>query len=210
MPSGDGVWLRRSVLLLLCAWPVALHYSILFASPEWPARVNGIAVGIATLIAGIAAGSLGARIIAAAIFVLLAGALVLAPQVLLFAPPVLINGALSAVFAASLSAGRQPLIGVFASLEHGTLPPDLARHARLITWCWALLLAAMAIISLALAWWAPMETWSLFVNVVSYLLIGILFAGEYFYRRLRFRHYRHASLPAMIRNVRRVNLFARR
>jgi len=210
MPSGDGGWLRRSVLLLLCAWPVALHYSILFASPEWPARVNGIAVGIATLIAGIAAGSLGARIIAAAIFVLLAGALVLAPQVLLFAPPVLINGALSAVFAASLSAGRQPLIGVFASLEHGTLPPDLARHARLITWCWALLLAAMAITSLALALWAPMKTWSLFVNVVSYLLVGILFTGEYVYRRVRFRHYRHASLPAMIRNVRRVNLFARR
>jgi uncharacterized membrane protein len=208
MSSGDRIWLRRSILLLLCAWPLALHYSILFASPEWPARINGTAAGIGLLIAGIAATGHRARILAAATLMLLAGVLVLSPQLLLFAPPVLINGALAAVFAASLRAGREPLIGVFARLEHVKLPPDLARHARLITWCWALLLAAIAIVSLALAAWAPMEIWSLFVNVVGYLLIGILFAGEYVYRRVRFRQYRHASLPAMIRNVRRVNLFA--
>jgi len=210
MPSGDGVWLRRSVLLLLCAWPVALHYSILFAPPEWPARVNATAAGLGVLVASIAAGSLSAWILAAAIFALLVCVFVFSPQVLLFAPPVLINGTLAAVFAASLRSGRQPLIGVFASFEHDTLPPDLAQHARLITWCWALLLATIAIIALALAVWSTRETWSLFVNVVGYVLIGILFAGEYVYRRIRYRHYRHASLPAMIRNVRRVNLFARR
>ena len=210
MPSGDRLWLRRSALLLVCAWPLALHYSILFASPEWPARVNGTAAGLGVLIATIAADSNGARILAAGVLVFLAGALVLSPQLLVFAPPVLINGALAALFAASLRAGREPLIGVFARLEHGTLPPDLVQHVRLITWCWALLLGAIATIALALAAWAPMETWSLLVNVVGYLLIGILFIGEYVYRRVRFRHYQHASLPAMIRNVRRVNLFARR
>lgn len=210
MPSGDRVWLRRSVLLLVCAWPLALHYSILFAAPEWPARVNAAAVATGVLIWAVAAARIGIVLLCAAILAALCGALVVAPQLLLFAPPVLINGMLAAVFAASLRAGRKPLIGVFASLEHGELPKDLARHARLITWCWALLLAAIAVVSLALAAWAPIAAWSLFTNVVGYVLIATLFTGEYLYRRVRFRHYPHASLPAVIRNVRRVNLFARR
>jgi uncharacterized membrane protein len=210
MSRGEGLWLRRSFLLLFCVWPVALHSSILFASPEWPARINGIAAGVGLLIVGIKTSNWIARISFAIIFLCLIGILALSPQFVLFAPPVMINGALAWVFAASLCSGRQPLIGVFASLEHGTLPQDLARHARVITWCWALLLASIAIISFALATWASMEVWSFFVNAVGYLLIGILFAGEYVYRRVRYRHYQHASLPAMIRNVRRVNFFARR
>lgn len=210
MPSGDRMWLRRSVLLLICAWPLALHYSILFAAPEWPARVNAAAAATGALIWAFAAARLGAALLCAAVLAILGVAFALVPQLLLFAPPVLINGMLAAVFAASLRPGRKPLIGIFASLEHGELPNDLARHARLITWCWALLLAAIAIVSLALAAWAPMPVWSLFTNVVSYVLVATLFAGEYLYRRMRFRQYPHASLPAVIRNVRRVNLFARR
>ena len=122
----------------------------------------------------------------------------------------LINAALAAFFGASLRPGREPVISVFARLEQGQLQPDLARHARLVTWCWTLLLVAMAISALALAAWAPMETWSLFANVLSYSLIAALFVGEYLYRRVRFRHYRHASLAALLSNVRRANLFARR
>ncbi len=73
-----------------------------------------------------------------------------------------------------------------------------------------MLLAAMAIAALALAALATLDTWSLFVNVVSYALIARAFAGEYLYRRLRFRHYRHASLTTLLRNVRSASLFARR
>ena len=60
MPSGDRVWLRRSILLLACAWPLSLHYAILFAAPEWPARINAAAAAIGVLIWAIAASGLGA------------------------------------------------------------------------------------------------------------------------------------------------------
>ena len=134
-----------------------------------------------------------------------------APQLLLFAPPVVINTALAILFGASLRAGHEPVIAAFARIEHGgVLPPDLARHARTITWLWTLLLAAMAVAAVALAAWAPLELWSLFANVVSYALVAALFVGEYLYRRVRFRHYRHASLTALLRNVRSASLFARR
>ena len=210
MPSGDRVWLRRSILLLACAWPLSLHYAILFAAPEWPARINAAAAAIGVLIWAIAASGLGAGMLAAALLAFLGSILVFSPRLLLFAPSVMINAAIAAVFAASLRPGYMPVISIFARLEHDELPPDLARHARLVTWFWALLLAAISIVSLVLAAWAPIEIWSLFANVVGYALIATLFTGEYLYRRLRFRHHSHASLLAVIRNVRRANLFARR
>ncbi|MEK6244726.1 MAG: hypothetical protein AABM33_09515 [Pseudomonadota bacterium] len=211
MPRAQRVWIRRSVLLLACAWPLSLHYAIVFAAPEWSARVSATAMALGALIWAIADGRLAAAMLAAGIAVLLGATVLYAPQILLFAPPVIINAALAVFFGASLRTGREPVISVFARLEQGgVLPPDLARHARSVTWIWTLLLAAIAILVMALGIWAPLETWSLFANVVSYALIAALFIGEYLYRRVRFRHYRHASLAALLRNVRSANLFARR
>ena len=211
MPRAQRAWIRRSVLLLACGWPLSLHYAIVFAAPEWPARVTAAALELGALIWAIADGRTAAAGVAAAIAALLGAIVLYAPHVLLFAPPVIINATLAAFFGASLRAGREPVISVFARLEQGgVLPPDLARHARSITWLWTLLLAAMAALALALAILAPLEIWSLFANVVIYALIATLFIGEYLYRRVRFRHYRHASLAGLLRNVRSANLFARR
>jgi uncharacterized membrane protein len=211
MPRAQRVWVRRSVLLLACAWPLSLHTAILFAAPEWPARVTAAALAAGILIWAAAVARPAAGFAAAALLALLGATLVAAPQALLFAPPVVINAALAVFFGASLRAGREPLINIFARHEQGgQLPPDLERHARLVTWLWTLLLAAMALLALALALWAPLELWSLFANVGIYVLIAALFIGEYAYRRLRFRQYRHASLAGLVRNVRSVNLFARR
>jgi uncharacterized membrane protein len=211
MPRAQRVWVRRSVLLLACAWPLSLHAAILFAAPEWPARVTATAMALGALIWAFADTSPASVISAAAIIALLGAAVLYTPQLLLFAPPVVVNAALAAFFGSSLREGREPVISLFARLEQGgELPPDLARHARTVTWLWTLLLAAMAVAAAALAAWAPLETWSMFANVVIYVLIAALFVGEYLYRRVRFRHYRHASLVALLRNVRGANLFARR
>jgi uncharacterized membrane protein len=211
MPRAQRVWVRRSILLLACIWPLSLHYAILFAAPEWPARVTAAAIVLGTLIWAIADARPAAALLAAAIVALLGATVLYAPQILLFAPPVIINAALAALFGASLRSGREPVISVFARLEQGGhLPPDLARHARSVTWLWTLLLAAMAALAIALAISTPLETWSMFTNVVNYALIAALFIGEYLYRRLRFRHYRHASLAVLLRNVRSVKPFARR
>jgi hypothetical protein len=36
---------------------------------------------------------------------------------------------------------------------------------------------------------------------VDYVLIGVLFVGEYAYRRVRYRHYRHGPLADLVRTV---------
>lgn len=197
----------RAAVLLALAWPLSLHCAVLLDAPQWGPRLTAIAAALAATLWAV-----GTRRFLPALAVALAAAAaaILAPQFLLYAPPVLINLALAAVFGASLRAPREPLIATFARQEHPDLPADLALYTRRLTLLWTVLFAAMAAIALALAFGGSLETWSVFTNVVSYVLVATLFAGEYTYRRWRYRQYRHASLPEFVRNVRAAGLFRRR
>ena len=203
-------WLRRAALLLACAWPLALHGALLLGAPHWVPHITAGALIIAAALWACAARSARALAIALGVALLSATAAWLSPQVLLYAPPILIDTALALVFAASLRPLREPVITRFARMEHPTLPAELAIYTRRLTLAWATLFAAMAIVALWLALRGSLEAWSAFTNVVSYLLVAALFAGEHAYRRWRYRHLRHATLLELLRNVRSAGLFARR
>ena len=128
---------------------------------------------------------------------------------LLYVPPIAINVALCWLFGRTLARGRTPLIARFALLEQGTLTAELTDYTRALTWLWTLLFAGAACASLQLALSGNRVAWSLFTNLVNYLLVAALFLGEFVYRRLRFRNYQHQSPLQMLRNVRRTNLFER-
>lgn len=123
-----------------------------------------------------------------------------------YAAPVLIYGGVGALFGRTLMAGRKPLVARIARLDRGgTLPDDLARYARGVTWAWTLLMALLATLSVSLAVYGTPQTWSWFNNVLALMLIAGLFLGEYAYRLLRFRHYPHNSplhvARLMVRNA---------
>ena len=128
---------------------------------------------------------------------------------LLFIPPIAINLALAWLFGRTLLRGRVPLISRFALMEQETLSPEVAGYTRLLTWLWTALFVAAAAISLVLAVSGHHDAWSLFTNLINYLLVGALFLGEFAYRRVRFRNYRHHSPLQLLRNVRRAKLFER-
>lgn len=128
---------------------------------------------------------------------------------LLYVPPVAINLGLCWLFGRTLRRGRVPLIARFALMEQGTLTPELAAYTRTLTWLWTLLFAGAAAASLLLALSGNRDAWSIFTNFLNYLLVAGLFLGEFVYRRLRFRSYRHQSPLQLLRNVRRTNLFER-
>lgn len=128
---------------------------------------------------------------------------------LLFVPPILINALLAWLFGRTLVHGRVPLIARFAVMEQGTLSAELAAYTRMLTWLWTLLFISAALLSLALAMSGHRDAWSLFTNFINYLLVAALFLGEFAYRRLRFRNYRHHSPLQLLRNVRGTNLFER-
>ena len=128
---------------------------------------------------------------------------------LLFIPPIVINLALAWLFGRTLVRGRVPLIARFAILEQGTLSAELVTYTRTLTWLWTLLFIAAAAVSLALGLAGHRDAWSQFTNFLNYVLVAALFLGEFVYRRLRFRNYRHHSPLQLLRNVRGTNLFER-
>lgn len=201
-------WIHRSAWLLACGWPLSLHAAILLGKSDWAPRLTVLVAVLGLVLWALATRRAHAAFVSGVIAALLGILMVTAPEVLLYAPPVLINAALAVVFGMSLRAPRVPVISVFARLEQGILPPDLAYYTRWLTWIWTVFFAAMAAIAVVLASFGSLDAWSTFSNIINYVLVGLLFVGEYFYRRRRFRAYRHATLMELVQNVRRTGLFA--
>lgn len=118
---------------------------------------------------------------------------------LLFLPPIAINLWFMLLFMLSLTHSDEALISRIARMERGALNAELTAYTRRLTWIWTALFAVMAAESLLLALYAPLETWSWFTNVLNYVFVAILFAGEYIYRRIHFRQYQHASPLTLFR-----------
>jgi uncharacterized membrane protein len=128
-----------------------------------------------------------------------------ADLLLLYAPPVLIPGFLAWVFGHTLGAPHTPLIAQFVRLIHPPDDPieaDVWPYARALTLAWTVLLGSIALINLLLALFVeggllaaagiaplivvPQRVWSVFANLIGYLLIAAFFVAEYIYRRRRF------------------------
>jgi uncharacterized membrane protein len=103
-------------------------------------------------------------------------------SILLLGYPVLINLALLALFAGSLCSGM-PIIERLARLQEPELPPSAVRYTRKVTWVWAGFFSVNAAISTGLALWAPITWWTLYTGLIAYLLMGLLFAGEWLVRQ---------------------------
>ena len=134
----------------------------------------------------------------------------------LFLPPVLVNLGLLLLFGLTLRRTSVPLIERVMRMEYlagelpptamdggsaereavptGTnagavFPPPLVRYARNVTRAWVVFFGAVALTSAVLAVAAPLEQWSLFSNVLSYVFGVLLLLAQYAYRALRYREY---------------------
>ena len=109
------------------------------------------------------------------------------PLSLLLAPT-LINLALLAVFGLSLWR-EPPMVERFARLQVDHLSPDEIEYCRTVTGVWCAFFLANGGIALLLALGGNLALWTLYTGLVSYVLIGVLFALEITYRQWRFRRY---------------------
>lgn len=102
--------------------------------------------------------------------------------------PTLINTALLASFAGSLWAER-PMVERFARLRVDDLSDAEVHYCRVVTKVWCGFFVANGSIALYLALSRELEIWALFTGFLSYVLIGVLYGGEYIYRHWRFRRF---------------------
>lgn len=102
--------------------------------------------------------------------------------------PVLVSLVLLAVFGYTLI--RPPtMIERIARLQEPDLPESGVRYTRRVTEVWCGFFVCNGAISLATALSGSEAAWALYNGLISYLLIGALFAGEWLVRRhVRARH----------------------
>lgn len=109
----------------------------------------------------------------------------------LYLPSLFINFGLMIMFGLTLRRFSMPLVERLMRMEYpgGALPEALVRYARQLTRIWTGYFAVIVLIALVLAVSAPIELWSLFANVLTYVLAILLFLAQYAYRALRYREY---------------------
>lgn len=116
-------------------------------------------------------------------------------------PPILIFSSLMLLFGSSLRTGATPIITRFAELILGDVAPEVRTYTRKATIAWTLFFMGMLFCALVLGLWAPLELWSWFTNVIAYVLIGVMFVGEFLVRRLSLPHHVDYSFIEFIRNL---------
>lgn len=114
--------------------------------------------------------------------------------------PTLVNTALLATFGLSLWSD-QPMVERFARLQVPDLPEAEVAYTRSVTRVWCVFFVINGSIALVLALMDDIEAWALFTGLISYLLIGALFAVEYVYRHWKFRRYRGGFADPLLKRV---------
>ncbi|MDP2832980.1 MAG: hypothetical protein Q8Q28_06760 [Pseudomonadota bacterium] len=96
--------------------------------------------------------------------------------------PVFMNALMFSLFAASLL-HPPSAIERLARLRHPDLPPEGVTYTRRVTQVWCGFFVVNGSIAAWTAFAATREIWVLYNGLISYLLMGALFAGEWLYRR---------------------------
>lgn len=208
-------------LLLVIAYLLLDHLSVLLASP----RLALLALGL--LVALLLAKPLQARRPWAWLLWLACLLLLLTPlaarwaPLALLLPATVVNACLAWLFGHTLRGGREPLVARMVRLLHAEDPvrdPAVWGYARTVTAWWTGLFCCNALVTLALAlvatpgglllqlgftpWWPlPASWWSYFANFGCYLLVGVLFLGEFTLRQRRFPWQPYGNLFDFLRRA---------
>lgn len=106
----------------------------------------------------------------------------------MLAVPVVVNAVLLLTFAGSLRSG-QPLVERFARLQHPDLSAGEVRYCRSVTLVWSGFFVVNGAVAAGLALAGELFWWTVYTGLVSYALVGLLFAVEYLIRKWRFRRF---------------------
>lgn len=96
--------------------------------------------------------------------------------------PLLVNVVLLCVFSISL-AYPPTVIERLARMQEPDLPPAGVAYTRRVTQVWCGFFVVNGAISLLTVFWATDAGWALYNGMVSYLLMGVLFVGEWMLRK---------------------------
>ncbi|TLM75668.1 hypothetical protein ACONUD_16120 [Microbulbifer harenosus] len=176
------------LVLVVTAYPFAVYFGIQYLSLGYLLALLLAVAGLRLLLIfqGKAEGSAGGRISAGALAAILA---VLAATSWLRGNsegllwyPVLCNLLMLGVFAHSLYFQSQTVIERLARVREPELPSSGVAYTRRVTQVWCGFFVLNGGLAAATALRGDLEMWTLYNGLVSYLLMGLLLAGEWLVR----------------------------
>ncbi len=192
--------------LLLLSYPIVLHFSIFFN------HIDMAVVYLAFLLSLPVISSLirrespsGAAVFAAGLSVVLLISLTGNEKTIIKLVPVTVNGAFFWLFASTLAAGRTPLVTRFASLMRPDMPSAVIIYTRHATIAWSFYFFLMLVISSLLAIYAPIQIWSFFSNILSYVFLTLMFIVEFIVRKRRLNRYMDYTFAEFLLRIRKVD-----
>ena len=180
--------LKRSkfIPLILGIGGIAYPFLVYFALGRIPAgAVVLVALALVTSRMGLIRNAAFARSLIPVLLAVAIATLCLAlanPSLAMLAYPVLMNLGMAAAFGLSLRHGPS-LIQIFASLRDPNPSPAAQAYMRKVTQVWCVFLLVNAALSAATALWGDLAVWTLYNGLISYGVMGTLFAVEYAIRR---------------------------
>ncbi len=79
-----------------------------------------------------------------------------------------------------------------ARLREPDLPPQAVLYTRRVTLAWCCYFVVNAVVAAGIALWGSDRAWALYSGAISYMLAGVLFAGEFLLRQHLRRKWRNA------------------
>lgn len=96
--------------------------------------------------------------------------------------PAMVNLGFLVLFTGSLLSPPS-FVERLARIRHPNLSPAGVAYTSKVTWMWSIFFLVNGSIAAFTALWASNEIWTLYNGFIAYLLIGILFGGEWIVRR---------------------------
>lgn len=220
-PFATGWAVRRLNTVLALAYPIIAHVAVAQDSVDLTVAAIALLATVAllpSLFRGRIAAWLAVPIVAVCCWWISRTAIPVLP---LYVAPVLVPAFLAWAFGHTLLAERTPLIAQLIRLLHapGDEPASgVWTYARHLTLAWTILFVVLASSNFVLALLAepdglllasgiappltvPQEWWSLFANLIGYLLVAAFFVIEYAYRRYRFPQQPYRNMFDFIRRT---------
>lgn len=199
-------WIATTLVASTALFYPILVYGLLRSSTE-PSSMRRLAwllapLGISVVWSARASGTplvrrMAAPVSALALVALAMGLDALQPVLLL---PAIVNGALLASFGSTLLQGP-PLIERFARLQHPDLTPAESAWCRSWTVAWSAFFATNILVAVALVVANALQLWAFYNGLLTYIVMGLFFAGEYTVRKYRFRRYGAHPLDRLLRRI---------
>lgn len=120
---------------------------------------------------------------------------------LLYIPPILIPLLLLIYFGKTLLQHETPLITAIADAARGPLTPAMRIYTRRLTQAWCLIFILLIIEALILISFYSLATWSWATNFINYILMAIIFVGEFEFRKKKFPDHDHPTFLDYIKII---------